>query len=175
MDLADFQRLDVVEALELAVEGDVGFPVVAPDPPGGEFHVVFLELGEQVVDGQIGGGQLLPVHQNVDLHLVGAPDPDFAHPRQGGEAVGQLVVGVVVDLVDGPVSQQIDVGHRGGVVVDLADRGFLDAVGEILPDPVELFPDLGGGHVDVGPHVEFEGNAAFVFHAHGGNVLQPFE
>ena len=75
----DFQRFDVIKALEFTVKGDVGFLIVAPDTSGRDLDIVFLELFHQIIHGQVGGGKFLAVDKYVYLHFIGAADTDFSY------------------------------------------------------------------------------------------------
>lgn len=171
LNLPDFERLDLLEILEVSVEGDVLLSLVELDAPERLADVVLPELRDDIVDRQVHCGQFFAVQQDVDLHLVRAVDADLAHAGNRGKPVCDHIVGVVVEIVLRAVADQEHLRDGGGVGVDLADGRLVGAVRQVLADAVQRFADIGGGHIDIGAHVEFELDAGLIFHRHAGDVL----
>ena len=171
VDRNDLDVEDVVEVLVFAVEDDVLLGLADLDPADRRFEVVLLDRAAHVIHRHVGEREFRPVDEDVELHLVGAEDPHLADAGDRREAVGEHVVGVVVEFVDGDVAGEEEPHHRGRVVVDLADRRVLDPVGEVVADAVQPLADVGRGDVDVDPHVEFDRDRRHVLQTERRDVL----
>ena len=111
----------------------------------------------------------------MKLHLVAAVQTHFRHAADGGEAVGQLIVGIIVQFIQLPVPGQIKRDDRKGVDVDFGYGGRFHFRREILHDGIDLFTDVVYSQVDIYADLKLQRHGADVFHADGSRMFQSVE
>ena len=168
----DFETGDVGDVLVFRVVPDGELVALLADAAAGQGEDALLEDAGDVGGGQPGRGEGGAVEFDPHFALVAADDLDFADARDGGEAVGDGVVGVVVEVVERRVAGKEDVGDGLGVDVDFLDDGPFGVFGQVGEDAVEFFADVLGGDVHVHGHVELEDDLGDVLEAGGLDVLE---
>ena len=144
----DDAHLDVAKSLGLigfAIEGEGNLAVAGVNLSHRDFDVTLTDCLYDVGHGEAAAGELVAVDVHDDLALHTADEVDAGHAGQGGEAVAQFVVGVVIEFVDElgcllrcRALEGVTLGledHRDdgrGVDVKLEDLRLLGVLGQIV-------------------------------------------
>ena len=168
----DFEAGDVGDGFVLGVEAHGELGAALADVAAGDGDDAALEGRGHVGDGEAGGGEAVAVELHPHLALVAADDVDARDAGDGGEAVGERVVGVVVELVERRFAGKEEARDGRGVDVHLLDDGAAHVGGEVVEDGVDFLADVLRGDVLVGVEAEFEDDVGGVFERGGEDVLE---
>ncbi|OQC55665.1 MAG: hypothetical protein BWX54_01833 [Verrucomicrobia bacterium ADurb.Bin018] len=166
---------DVGDVLVLGVEADGEFAALLADAAAGQVENAALERGDDVGRGEAGGGQAFAIEFHPHFAFVAADDLHFADAGNRGEAVGDDVVGVVVEVVDRRVAGEENIGDGRGVDVDFLNDGAIGIGRQFGEDRVNFFADILCGSVHIDGQIKLQDHLADVLQAGGLNVLEAIE
>src|SRR5690606_29660234 len=131
------------------------------DAAGRQLDILAAQRAFDILDGEIVGGEPLPVDPDAHGIATLAEDGDIGDAVEVLEPVDHVAIDVVGQFERiHPLGDEGDVDDRLGVRLDLGDGGLVDLVRQAPAHAADAVAHVAGGDVDIDIRAEAHGDAA---------------